>query len=116
MQITAYFRDTRYVLAALAENERRYVALCNMDGPSWFLGRESEPLDLAPFWRKHEQDETYCIPCELMLVFDEQWISVPNELPLEMGIDTETAQMLIGALLDRMPIPDMVQKEWIESR
>lgn len=113
MRVKVYFRDAHYVLAALTWGEGRYVVLYDVDEPSWFLGREREPLALAPFWRKHRQDETYCISCELMLAFDDQWVSVPDELPVEMGIDTETARTLIKALRDEMPALDTEQKEWI---
>jgi hypothetical protein len=63
-----------------------------------FLGRETQPVDLAVFWQKRQEDETYCIACELMLCFDERWIAVPGEPPVEFGIDTGTARRSLRAL------------------
>ena len=73
------------------------------DEQSWFLGRDTQNVDLVPFWHKHLEDEAYCIPCELMLCFDEQWIRVPGESPLELGIGTARAQALIEKAMGKIP-------------
>jgi hypothetical protein len=103
VQVKIHFQDDHYILAAFRVDGDDYVLLYDADQQSAFLGRDEQAVDLAVFWQKHLEDETYCIPCELMFCLDEQWIAVPDELPFEMGIDTNKAQALIGMLEDEMP-------------
>ena len=100
---TARFEDDGYCLAAFRTDGEDYVLLYVADEQSWFLGRDTQNVDLVPFWHKHLEDEAYCIPCELMLCFDEQWIRVPGESPLELGIGTARAQALIEKAMGKIP-------------
>ncbi len=95
-----HFQDDHYILAACRVDGDDYVFLYDADQRCSLLGRDEQAVDLAIFWERHLEDETYCVPCELMLCFDEQWIAVPGEMPLEMGIDTKIARRLLKLLKD----------------
>jgi len=92
------FEDDHYCLVALGTEKDNYVLLYDADQESWFLGRDEQGVDVSAFWRKHLEDDTYCVPCELMLWFDDQWILVAGEMPLELGIETGIACALIERL------------------
>jgi hypothetical protein len=96
--VRSCFQDECYILMAFRSEGEDYAFLHDADQRALFLGRETQPVDLAVFWRKRQEDETYCIVCELMLCFDERWIAVPGEPPVELGIDTGTARRLLRAL------------------
>ena len=82
---------------SFGEGEERYVFLSDADQRSMFLGQETQPVDLGLFWVRYQQDPAYCIACELMLCFDERWIAVRGEEPVELGIDTGKAIRLLEA-------------------
>lgn len=101
--VRSCLQDERYILIAFRSEGEDYVFLHDADQRALFLGRETQPVGLAVFWQKRQDDETYCIVCELMLCFDERWIAVPCEPPVELGIDTGTAKRLLEALRGDMP-------------
>lgn len=108
MHIKTHFQDDHYILAAFRTDGDDYVLLYDAKQRSSFLGKDEQAVDLAVFWQKHLEDETYCIPCELMLYLDEHWIAVPDESPLEMGIDTNRARALMELLGDEIPAVESV--------
>ena len=103
VQVTHHFQDDRYALVAFGSGEDNYVFLYDAGQRSLFLGQETQPVELLAFWQKHREDATTCIACELMLCFDERWIAVPGEPPVELGIDTGTAKRLLETLREKMP-------------
>jgi hypothetical protein len=103
VQVTQHFQDEGHALAAFRLMEDDYVFLYDAGQRSLFLGQETQPIDLLAFWQKHQENAAYCIICELMLRFDERWIAVPGEPPVELGIDTGTANGLLEALRGEMP-------------
>jgi streptomycin 6-kinase len=105
------FQDERYILMAFRSRGEGYVFLHDADQRALFLGRKTQPIDLTVFWQKRQEDETYCIVCELMLHFDERWIAVPGEPPVELGIDTGTAQRVLEALRGEMPSLEYIDIE-----
>ena len=108
-RVTHHFQDDEYALLGFRVGQDGYVFLYDADQRSLFLGRETQPIDLLAFWEKHtdgghlQKSASYCISCELMLCFDERWIAVPGESPVELGIDTGMAQRLLEALRGEMP-------------
>jgi len=102
MEVKTCLRDGHYTLVEFRAEGKGYVFLYDADQHSLFLGQETQAVDLTDFWQKHLQDEAYCIPCELMLCFDKQWIFVPHDPPVELGIDTNTARALIESLKGRI--------------
>jgi hypothetical protein len=103
VQVTCHFQDNEYALTAFRVMEDDYIFLYDADQRSLFLGRETQAVDLPAFWQKHQENAAYCIVCELMLHFDARWIAVPGELPVELGIDTGTAQRVLKALRGEIP-------------
>jgi len=113
--VRSCFQDERYILIAFRSEGEDYVFFHDADQRALFLGQETQPVDLAVFWQKRQEDETYCIACELMLCFDERWIAVPGGPPVELGIDTGIAKRLLKALadIDRASRDDMPAFEHI---
>jgi hypothetical protein len=103
--------DDHYVLASfracVKAAEDDYVFLYDAGQQALFLGQATQPVDVAAFWRKHQQDDSYCISCELMFCFDYQWVAAPEYPPVEMGVDNTTAHRLLQSLRatlgDRIP-------------
>jgi len=102
MHLKQAWMDNHYVLASfracVEAVEDNYVFLYDAGQRALFLGRAAQPVDVAAFWRKHQQDENYCIPCELMFCFDHQWVAAPDYPPVEMGVETTTVHMLLQSL------------------
>lgn len=101
--VRSCFQDERYILMAFRSEGEDYVFLYDAAQRSLFLGQQTRAVDLLAFWQKHQENAAYCIVCELMLRFDERWIAVPGEPPLEMGIDTGVAKRLLETLREKMP-------------
>ncbi len=91
--------------------EKDYVFFYDVGQRALFLGEETQPVDLMFFWHKHQVDGNYCIACELMLCFDERWIAVPGELPVELGLDTGTAKSLLQTLRQETPCLEHISVE-----
>ncbi len=102
MRLKNSWMDDHYILtsfrACVDAAEDDYVFLYDAGQRALFLGRAVQPVDVAAFWRKHQQDENYCIPCELMFCFDHQWVAAPDYPPVEMGVDTATVHRLLQSL------------------
>ena len=102
VKVIHHFGDDQYVLAAVQLGQDDYVFLYDAGQRALFLGQQEQAIALRDFWKKHREDARYCMTCELMLCFEERWIAVPGELPLELGIDTDTAARLLDALKDEI--------------
>jgi len=100
MEVKTCLRDERYILMEFQAEGDVYVFLSDANQHSLFLGQETRAIDLVAFWQKHLRDETYCLPCELMLCFEKRWVFAPDYPPVELGIDTGTARVLIECLKD----------------
>jgi len=98
VQVKYHFQDEHYALTAFRLEQDDYVFLYDAGQRSLFLGQETQPVDLFTFWQKHRENADYCIACELMLCFDERWIAVPGEAPVELGICTGAAKRLLEAI------------------
>jgi len=104
MEVKTCLRDERYTLVEFQAEEKGYVFLYDADQHSLFLGQETQAIDLIAFWQKHQRDETYCLPCELMLCFEKRWALAPGYPAAELGIDTNTTRALIESLKGRIPV------------
>jgi hypothetical protein len=102
MEVKTCLRDERYTLVEFQAEGTGYVFLYDAGQRSLFLGQETRAVDLMAFWQKHRQDETYCLPCELMLRFEKRWVFAPGYPPVELGMDTGTARALIESLGGRI--------------
>ncbi len=108
-QVKYHFQDGQYVLTSFrleqddADCSSLYVFLYDAGQRSLFLGQETQSVDLWTFWQRHREDADYCIACELMLRFDERWIAVPGEPPVELGIGTGAAKRLLEAIKSAIP-------------
>ena len=67
MEVKTCLRDGHYTLVEFRAEGKGYVFLYDADQHSLFLGQETQAIDLIAFWQKHRRDETYCLPCELVL-------------------------------------------------
>jgi hypothetical protein len=103
MEVKTCLRDVRYVLVEFQAKRNGYVFLYDADQHSLFLGQETQTIDLVAFWQKHRLDKAYCLPCELMLCFEKRWMFAPDYPPVELGMDTSTAGVLIESLKGRIP-------------
>jgi len=102
MEVKACLQDGRYTLVEFQAEGKGYVFLHDADQRSLFLGQEIQTIDLTAFWQKHRWDETYCLPCELLLCFEKRWMFAPDYPPVELGMDTSTARALIKSLKGRI--------------
>ncbi len=98
MEVKTCLRDERYTLVEFQAEGKSYVFLYDADQRSLFLGQETQAIDLTAFWEEHRRDETYCLPCEIMLCFEKRWVFAPDYPPVELGMDTNTARALIESL------------------
>jgi len=103
MQVKRHLQDDQYALTTFRLGKDDYVFLYDAAQRSMFLAQQTQAVDLLAFWQKHQESASYCIACELMLLFDERWIAVPGELPVELGIGTGTAIRLLETLKGEMP-------------
>jgi hypothetical protein len=103
MEVKTCLRDGRYILVEFQAEGKGYVFLYDADQHSLFLGRETQTIDFIAFWEKHQHDETYCLPCEIMLCFEERWMFAPDYPPVGLKMDTSTARALIESLKVRIP-------------
>jgi hypothetical protein len=105
MEVKTCLWDGRYTLVKFQVEGKGYVFLYDADQHSLFLGQETQAIDLVAFWEKHRRDETYCLPCEIMLRFEKRWVFAPGYPPVELGMDTSTARTLMESLKVRTPFP-----------
>ncbi len=103
MEVKTCLRDRHYTLVEFQAEGKGYVFLYDADQRSLFLGQETQAIDLTAFWEEHRRDETYCLPCEIMLRFEKRWVFAPDYPPVELGMDTGTARALIESLKGRIP-------------
>ena len=116
MEIKTCLQDGRYTLVEFRDGGEGYVLLYDADQHSLFLGQEVKAIDLDAFWRKHQQNEAFCLPCELMLHFEKRWVFAPGYPPVELGLDTGTARELIKSLKVKMAFAIEVDARGLESR
>jgi len=116
VRVRHHFQDDGYVLVAFRLGKDGYVFLYDAEQRSLFLGQETRPVDLLAFWEKHRENTSYCIACELMLCFDERWIAVPGESPVDLGIDTGTAQRLLESLRGEIPSLECIDMGGLMTR
>ena len=116
MEVKTCLQDGRYTLVEFRDGDEGYVLLYDADQHSLFLGQEVKAVDLDAFWRRHQQDEAFCLPCELMLCFEKRWVFAPGYPPVELGLDTGTARELIKSLKVKMAFAIEVDARGLESR
>ena len=108
VQVETCLRDGRYVLVEFHAEGKGYVFLYDADQHSLFLGQETQAVDLISVWREHLRDKAYCLPCNLMLLFEKRWLDVPGYPSVELGIDPSTARALIESLKANIPFLERV--------
>ena len=110
MQIDTQFQDIRYFLIEFHRNGLAYILLYDIDCHSLFIGQKETDIDLDTFWKRHQEDKNYCLPCELMLHFDKRLVLSPDYPPLELGLSLKIAKELLKELSRSIDFPRTVKE------
>ncbi len=81
------FEDQKYLLARIRFLGKTYVFLKDKWQNTEFLGLDSKGVNLSNYWDKYRENTSYCLPCELMLEFEEKVIKSLEHGILEMGVE-----------------------------
>ncbi|WP_163327949.1 hypothetical protein GFV12_02165 [Desulfurobacterium thermolithotrophum] len=88
MKIKNRFEDERYILVCANWEGSEFIYFKDKLQNTETLAIPSKPLDPKVFWRKHKEDESYCLPCELFLHCDSKVMTADNVI-VEWGLTLE---------------------------
>jgi len=91
VHVKTHLQDDHYILAACRVDGTDYVFLYDADQRCSFLGRDEQAVDLAIFWERHLEDETYCtfVPAPFSS-------EKPGPLDLSRGAGLEALPAVVG--------------------
>ena len=88
MRVIKLFRDSRYTLIEAEWEETRFIYLKDNEQKTESLGVAQRELPLKEMWEKHQREENYCLPCELLLHLEHKVLKGENSIA-EMGLTAE---------------------------
>ena len=88
MEILRKLRDERYTLIEALWEGERFIYLCDREQRTESFGIVEGELPLLDIWKRHREDENYCLPCELLLHVEKKVLRGENSVA-EIGLTLE---------------------------
>ncbi len=88
------FEDGRYLISKLRIGESLYIYLRDKEQGSEFLELLGCDVELKPYWERHRREESYCLPCEVMLLGEGKVVSSEELGSLEMGVSRKLLEVV----------------------